>query len=209
MEFVNCTRPTKLYRYSERRWLEQAMAEGRFLLKPASSYKDLERDPSRQDDELVRIRQSPADQVTITVQGTGQEIRPIGPVTYTNTCHTDYLVLCFSSRWGEDLFTSFPGTDACLVIHDVETFAEKLHAVAETRLAGWAGMDAPVSYTVLDRLGVPFFKPERHASQAEFRFAWYPRFPRPRLEPVSIRMGSLAGIAEIRSGPGDLPGDGV
>jgi hypothetical protein len=37
MEFVNCTRPPKLYRYSERKWLEQAMAEGSFLLKPASS----------------------------------------------------------------------------------------------------------------------------------------------------------------------------
>lgn len=206
MEFVNCTRPPKLYRYSERKWLEQAMTEGRFLLKPASSYRDLEMDPARQDDELVRTRQSPPERVSIILQGTGQEIRPIGPVTYTNTSHTDYLVLCFSSRWGEDLFTSFPGTDACLVIHDVETFAERLHAVVEAESPGWAGIDAPVSYTQLDRLGVPFFKPERHASQAEFRFAWYPRDPRPRLEAISIRIGCLTGIAEIRPGPSDLFG---
>jgi hypothetical protein len=205
MEFVNCTRPPKLYRYSERKWLEQAMAEGRFLLKPASSYRDLERDPARQDDELVRIRQSPPEHVSIILQRTGQEIRPIGPVTYTNTSHSDYLVLCFSSRWGEDLFTAFPGTDTCLVIHDVETFAESLHAVVEAQLPGWAGIDAPVSYTNLDRLGVAFFKPERHATQAEFRFAWYPLDPRPKLEAISIRMGCLAGLAEIRPGPGGLP----
>lgn len=204
MEFVNCTRPPKLYRYSEQKWLEQALAEGSFLLKPASSYRDIEMDPARQDDELVRIRQSPPEQVTITVLRTGQEIRPIGPVTYTNTSLTDYLVLCFSSRWGEDLFTAFPGTDACLVIHDVETFAERLHAVVEAQLPGWAGIDAPVSYIQLDRLGVPFFKPERHASQAEFRFAWYPSVPSPRLEAVPIRMGSLAGIAEIRPKVGGL-----
>lgn len=206
MEFVNCTRPPKLYRYSERRWLERALAEGEFLLKPASSYRDFEMDPARQDDELVRIRQSSPEHVSITLQRTGQEIRPTGPVTYTNTSLTDYLVLCFSSRWGEDLFTMFPGTDACLVIHDVEAFAERLHAVVEDQLIGWAGMDAPVSYDRLDRLGVPFFKPERHATQAEFRFAWYPSVPNPRLEAVPVRMGSLATMAEIRPLAGGLQG---
>ena len=96
---IDIMRPKKLYRYSEMKWLERSFHFGELRLRPASDYKKHERDIARHDDELVRVRKSPASSVTITLEGTGRQIRPIGDVAYRSEVGTNYLTICFSDRW--------------------------------------------------------------------------------------------------------------
>ncbi|MQR00961.1 hypothetical protein [Glaciimonas soli] len=198
---IDMTRPSKLYRYSERKWLERSLNFGEFRLRPASDYKNHETDHARHDDELIRVSKSPANTVTITVEGTGQQLKPIGEIVYQSEVGTNYLTICFSEIWDELLFQDFPGTDACLVIHDVETFAERFHAEAQSALLEWGGIDAPVVYGGDSPLGAVFSKPLPFILQKEWRFAWRPPVPIHHIEPITISIGSIANIAEIIERP--------
>jgi hypothetical protein len=100
---VDCSPPLKLYRYGERVWLERAVKLGEFLLKPASSVGDIKGDATRQDDELVRTRHSPADKIKIVHMATGNEIKPISAVKFESKSLTDFLIICFSRRWDASL----------------------------------------------------------------------------------------------------------
>lgn len=198
---IDLTRPPKLYRYSERKWLERSLELGEFRLRPATDYKQQEIDSARHDDELVRISTSPASAVTITIERTGQTIKPIGDVVYRSDVGTNYLTICFSKRWDEHLFDDFPGTDACLVIHDVEDFCERFHSAAELALPQWAGIDAAVVYGGKSNLGAVFSKPLQFIVQHEWRFAWRPHTRVEELAPVMLTIGSIADIAEIVERP--------
>lgn len=194
---IDLARPPKLYRYSERKWLERSLELGEFRLRPAADYKLHETDAARHDDELVRINKSPASSVSITVLNTGQAIKPIGEVAYRSEVGTNYLTICFSKRLDEHLFDDFPGTDACLIIHEVEDFCERLHAAAKIMLPQWAGIDAAVEYAGRSKLGATFSKPLKFILQHEWRFAWLPPAPVAPLNPVLLTIGRIADIAEI------------
>lgn len=191
------TRPVRLYRYSEAKWLERSLHLGEFRLRPAADYKELEGDRARQDDELVRIRSSPGTNEVITSVATGKQFKPIGEVTYRSEVGTNYLTVCFSKTWDEKLFAHFPNTDACLVIHQVEEFCERMHAAVEAVLPQWAGMDAPVTYGGRSPLGAAFSKPLHLILQDEWRFAWRPAFKLKYIEPVPFCIGNIEKIAEV------------
>ena len=198
---IDLTRPPKLYRYSERNWLERSLELGEFRLRPATDYKQQETDAARHDDELVRISTSPASAVTITIEGTGHTIKPISDVVYQSEVGTNYLIICFSRRWDEHLFDDIPGTDACLIIHDVDDFCERFHSAAELALPQWAGIDAAVVYGGKSNLGAVFSKPLQFIVQHEWRFAWRPHTPVKKLAPVLLTIGSISDIAEIVERP--------
>lgn len=198
---IDITRPPKLYRYSERKWLERALELGEFRLRPATDYKQQETDAARHDDELVRISRSPASSVSITVERIGHTIRPVGEVVYRSEVGTNYLTICFSKRWDEHLFDDFPDTDACLVIHEVEVFCERLHSAAELALPQWSGIDAAVVYDGKNKLGAVFSKPLQFILQHEWRFAWRPHTSVEQLAPVLLTIGTIADIAEIVDRP--------
>lgn len=166
--------PSKLYRYSERRWLERSLERGEFRLRPASEYKQQEIDFARHDDELVRISTSPASSVKITILDTVQEIKPIGDIVYRSEVGTNYFTVCFSKIWDERLFEYFPDTDSCLVIHDAEQFRERFHSAAEIMLLLWAGIDVAVVYGGQSQLSAISSKPQKFIDQHEWRFAWHP-----------------------------------
>lgn len=197
---LDLTKPPKLYRYSELQWLERSLRFGEFRLRPAADYKQIEVDVARQDDELVRISTSPGELVTIT-WCTGKKINPIGDVTYRSEVGTNYLTICFSQRWDELLFSDFPGTDTCLVVHDVHEFCERMHACAEITLPDWAGLDAKVVYGGSSPLGAMFSKPVDFILQHEWRFAWRPPEIAHRLEPITLKIGSIEKIAELVQRP--------
>ena len=203
---LDLARPQKLYRYSEWQWLERSLRLGEFRLRPAADYKQLEADVARRDDELVRLRTSPGELVTVTLH-TGEKVRPIGDVTYRSEVGTNYLTLCFSERWDELLFSDFPGTDACLVVHDVHEFCERMHMSAEKVLPEWAGMDAKVVYGGSSLLGAVFSKPVNFIVQHEWRFAWHPPERVHHLEPVTLTIGSLERIAELIQRPRSASND--
>lgn len=198
---IDITRPRKLYRYSERKWLERSLEFGEFRLRPASDYKQQETDSARHDDELVRINRSPAASVTITNLNAGQNIRPIGEVVYRAEVGTNYLTTCFSERWDESLFEDFPDTDACLVVHKVDDFCERLHRAADIALPQWAGIDAAVVYRGVSELGAVFSKPLQFLPQHEWRFAWRPSQRVEDISPILLAIGSIADIAEIIDRP--------
>lgn len=198
---IDITRPKKLYRYSEKKWLVRSLNLGEFRLWPAADYKLLESDFARQDDELVRVTSSPASRVTIMSVKTSKGIKPVGHVTYRYEVRTNYLTICFSEQWNENLFEAFSGSDACLVIHNVKEFCERIHLAVEKTLPQWSGMDASIVYFGKSKLGPVFSKPRCFFYQHEWRFAWLPVTPKKDIEPIKISIGNIENIAEIIERP--------
>lgn len=193
---VDATKPGRIFRFSEKKWLLKSLLYGEFRLRPASEYADVESDAARCDDERVRVTEliNPV----ITHARTGQRIMPVGPVTRRRELPTDYYLVCFSSAFDPYLYDEFPGSDACLVITDVAAFSERLHDAVERAMPDFAGVDAKVSYGVDSPLGVAFSKPDKFVFQHEFRFAWLPyKRPIPKLVPVMVSAGNLEDIAEL------------
>jgi hypothetical protein len=195
---IDCRRPPKLYRYSSVQWLERSIKLGEFRLRPAADYNDLITDPARNDDELIRVQTTDGKFVKATLVSTGQDISPIGAMTYRSDINTNYLVSCFSSIWDQRLFEEFPATDACLVIHEVEEFCERIHAAAEIQLPGWVGIDGAATYDSESPLGAVFSKPLRFLQQQEWRFAWMPPNPIRVLQPKFLNIGNIEALAELR-----------
>jgi hypothetical protein len=175
---------------------------GEFRLARASYFRDLLDDPSRHDDELVRIQQTDGSQVRISGLAAESNTVPIGPVTYRSEIHTDYLILCFCTICDDRFFADFRNSDACLIVHKVDEFSEQLHAQAESQLPGWIGCDGAVTYGAPNALGPVFSKPLSHVDEREWRFAWLPVPPASTVEHVFIRIGSIEALAEVRSKTG-------
>jgi hypothetical protein len=198
---IDVTRPKKLYRYSERQWLERSLKFGEFRLRPASEYKYQETDAARHDDELVCTDKLQASSVTFINKTMGNEIKPVGEVSFVSEWHTDYLIISFATCWDKRLFDEFPDTDSCLIIHDVEEFSNRLYKVTEKILPEWIGIDMPVVYGEDSTHGPVFSKPFRFIPQKEWRFAWNPLISQKQLEPTIVTIGDISDIAEIVNKP--------
>jgi hypothetical protein len=172
---IDCQRPPKLYLYSERRYLERALATGEFRLTPAAD--------------------------TILEMGAARGGATLPPAGSGSMSHATYLTLSMSQAWDEALFDEYAGADCCLVIHRAEEFGERIHRAAARVLPDWAGIDAAVSYGISSILGAAFSKARQYARQQEWLFAWRPREPTMSLNPVVIRIGNIEAIAELRPRP--------
>ncbi|HEY0844511.1 MAG TPA: hypothetical protein VGE12_04045 [Noviherbaspirillum sp.] len=124
------------------------------------------------------------------------QILPFGPRKAAAT--ERFLTLSLSNAWDEKFFDAFPDADCCLVIHDTEQFGERIHRAAQRVLPSWAGIDAAISYGVPSPLGAAFTKARQFAAEKEWLFAWRPMQPALASNPVTIRIGSIEGIAELR-----------
>ena len=156
-----CQRPPKLYRYSERRYLERALQLGEFQLRPVAA----------------------------------EGMLPLG----VRTASAAYLTLSLAAAWDEGLFVEFGNVDCCLVIHDAEQFGERIHRAAQRMLPGWAGIDAAISYGAPSPLGRAFSKPDSCSMEREWLFAWRPIEPRSIFHAVTLSIGGIEDIAELRS----------
>lgn len=119
---------------------------------------------------------------------------PFGP----RKANGGFLTLSLASTWDTGLFDAFGTSDCCLVIHDAEQFGERIHRVAQRLLPSWAGIDAAISYGVPSPLGEVFSKARQHAGEKEWLFAWRPTQPALVNKPVTISIGNIDGIAELR-----------
>lgn len=164
-------RPQKLYRYSQRSLLERSLQFGEFQLRPP----------------LAEEKAPPAT----------DQILPFGPRASAEASST-FLTLSLANAWDEKLFDAFAGADCCLVIHDAEEFGERIHRAAQRVLPSWAGIDAAISYGMPSPLGAAFSKARQHASEKEWLFAWRPTQRTLSCNPVTIRIGNIEGIAELR-----------
>jgi len=159
-------RPPKLYRYSQRQWLERSLQLGEFRLQPPVQ----------------------------AIGPGGDQILPFGQ----RAGNAGYLTLSLASAWDESLFDTFAGTDCCLVIHDPEQFGERIHRAAQRLLPSWAGIDAAISYGIPSPLGDAFSKNRNSAAEKEWLFAWRPTQTSLACNPVTISIGSIESIAELR-----------
>ncbi|WP_246860571.1 hypothetical protein [Noviherbaspirillum sp. UKPF54] len=165
------SRPSKLYRYSQRQWLERSLLLGEFRLCPAGDAPH--------------------------AQGSREQILPFGARRHAP--QANYLTLSLANAWDESLFATFAGADCCLVVHQAEEFGERIHRAVQRALPSWAGIDAAVSYGVPSPLGAAFSKSKQQAAEKEWLFAWRPMQPELLAHPLVIRIGSIEGIAELRS----------
>lgn len=168
-------RPQKLYRYSQRTWLERSLQLGEFRLRPPAP--------------------EPAP------VSAGEQILPFGPGAGGNPS-TRYLTLSLANAWDEKLFDAFGAADCCLVIHDAEEFGERIHRAAQRILPSWAGIDAAISYGMPSPLGEAFSKARQYAREKEWLFAWRPMQRALSCNPVTLTIGSIEGIAELRDKDG-------
>lgn len=197
---IDLTRPPKLYRYSERKWLDRSLQFGEFRLRPASDYKSIEDSIARKDDEQHRriVLRNPQ----ITHEKTGQPIIPIGDVIMTSKTESDYLTLCLATLYSDHFYQDFEGTDSCLIIHSPNEFFDRMYKAIDSVLPNsWGAIDGPISYGDISKLGVPFSKSETFLFQFEWRFVCLPFPSISKCEVTTVTLGSIEDIAEIISAP--------
>jgi hypothetical protein len=125
-------------------------------------------------------------------------LAPPAPEDPSNAEAQPFLTLSLATTWDSTLFDHVPDIDSYLVIHDAEEFGERVHRAAQRVLPDWAGIDAAMSYGMPSPLGKAFSKTKQRAGESEWRFAWRPMQRQASLHPVTIHIGSLQDIAELR-----------
>lgn len=109
-----------------------------------------------------------------------------------------FMTLSFSTVWDKPLFDLMGQADSCLVIHNTDEFGEMLHKAVQKVLPSWAGIDGEVEYGVRAALGSAFTKSSAEAHEREWQFAWRPMTPQSRMNPLTIKIGSIESFAELR-----------
>ena len=193
--------PKKLYRYSKREWLEQSLNEGKFSLNSATYIKSMENDSERQDDEMKVTQNIPKEKATVYNLTSRTGIPLASNITKIEEIATDYYMLCLSTRKESYLFDIFKGSDACLVIHDVDEFRKRILMKTKQALPGWECVDKNVQYggSCEFDLGPLFLKPPiPFAFQFEWRFVWlYLDVMLRGLRPMDFEIGNMEDIAEL------------
>ncbi|MBS4005007.1 MAG: hypothetical protein AB7F72_03720 [Afipia sp.] len=193
-----------LFRYGERKWLQNLMDFGRLRMKSAQEYALMEKDPARQDDERVKHSYSPGEYISLTMPD-GLQVRPIGDLKYS-TSGTDYFLYCVSMDWDSVLFDQFSGTDCCVVIKEPDEFARRLEHAAKNLLPGWYFHHCPIEYfdtyerRSKERIDNAMSKDFRFAYQKEYRFL-FAGFGRPATGFIDLELGPLHDIAELHMRP--------
>lgn len=124
-----------LIRFSRREWMLDALEHGRHRFAPASSYRLIEGDEARTDDEMTKAYRRPGRALTITMED-GTLIEPIGDVTFSTSrmvgdmadIEAPYWLTCYSTDLDPRLFRDFAsadGDDAALVIFDPMEFVRR------------------------------------------------------------------------------------
>lgn len=185
--FVNCTPEKRLYRYSKLEYLKDAQKKGHFYIFPALEYIRKEYDAARKDNEMVHEKAvAPATVHITTLDKT--PVVPLGDITFsTYFLPIDSYILCCAYDYDEGLYDAFEGADACLVIHDVEEFATRLHTAFEKAMPSHVGANGRVTYGKhQSAFGVLFSKPRSYIYQREYRFSWIPEKPTRLLDPAAF-----------------------
>jgi hypothetical protein len=125
--------------------------------------------------------------VTITTSDRTPVV-PLGDVTFsTYFLPIDSFILCCAYDYDEGLYDEFEGANACLIIHDVEEFATRLHTAFEKVMPSHVGANGRVTYGKhQSAFGVLFSKPRSYIYQREYRFSWIPEKPIHLLEPAAL-----------------------
>lgn len=172
---VNCTPEKILFRYSKLKYIEDMYETGHMRIASAIEYLKYESDEARQDNELIHSKLVSGSSVSITDKD-GKSIIPIGNVTFSSVMFSlDSYLLCLSYDYDERFYKWFKDADACLVIENVDEFAQRVYAAFSKAMPSHTGFNGRVTYgNHQSELGVLFSKPKEFLYQREYRFSWIP-----------------------------------
>ncbi|MEG3168180.1 hypothetical protein U1737_08255 [Sphingomonas sp. LB3N6] len=202
----------RLVRISRREWMIDALEHGRHRFAPASSYRLIEGDEARTDDEMVKAYRRPGREITITGPD-GQRIDALGDVTFSTAravgdghVETPYWLTSYSSDLDPRLFADFSsgdGDDAALVVFDPMEFIRRslphlnrAAPLSEKRLDQIDYYDA--YHPASQRLHPLTMKDTRFAYQREWRMTLDPGDREDLGEDAFfVDIGSIADIAAV------------
>lgn len=156
-----------LYRYAKEGRVQELVESGAIRMWHAAFYEKLEKDPARQDTEMLKTQflHGPSTVITTT---DGQHIPVKGDVRIEHH-GPDYYVMCMSCDWDPRLFADFQ-CDHCAVIANVDELARTIEDTASAIAPGWRFHHNPVEYYD------PYDSGKRtyisHATAKDFRFAY-------------------------------------
>jgi len=190
-----------MFKFGKSQYLEPTLQRGAHRICPASFYRDDALVSAIKDDELQFSRQTCNAYVEIIDQEGGRRTFPTaGPAKITHTVNTDYYLACYAMALENRLFDDFDA-DACLVIHDIERYVNRLQEVIEPALPKWTWVPGVVQYhdpyNLLKTPDVYFSKHMRYAYQREIRMIWVPPEPRIHLEPMHFEIGDLSSCCDL------------
>lgn len=195
-----------LFRFSKIDYLVPMLREGRVRMTSASKYLDHELGSARMDNEIRKTRYVPGKQVRL-ITNSGQSIPIIGDLRR----HVDminYYIFCTSSDYRPTFFDEFEGSDACVVIYDVDTFAQRMEAAINVACPGWIFHHNPVEYfdpyestSLNDTIDPIMNKDFRFAYQMEYRFVCFPPQDVPARQHIDLVLGPQHDVAFLYSRP--------
>lgn len=197
--------PRLLFRYAQKAHAEAARDQGIFRIAPAASYKSIEGDAARMDEEMIKSVLLPGGHTTVKDMA-GNVIKVIGDVRIDHS-GPEYFVSCFSSIWDVRLFNDFPGTTHCIVVRDVDAFASRLEAAGRRHFKSWYFHHNPAWYfdphesSLNSHVSHATHKDFKFAYQAEYRFLWANHGGEPVQEPQFLELGPLADIIDVVEKP--------
>lgn len=195
-----------IFRYGKRSHIEGIVHDGAIRISPASSYKAMEDDTALQDTEESKASFQQGERTRITSHAEGRI--PGMDDDELTASSTDYYVFCASCDWDRNLFTSFDGADACLIIKDVEEFGRRLESAASARLSGWRCFHGPVHYfdpyerVGYERINLGISKDFKYAYQREYRFLWMPLDDQPTYGPLDLNLGNVGELLVMHGNSG-------
>lgn len=190
------------FRYTNRQYAEEMLAEGKVRIGAASLVEKLDSDMARFDKELEKSSYLPGKHVHLVTEDGRKQ--PITSDFCTTVSLPDYYFLCMSLDWDSALFNDF-SADCCVVIKEPDIFCERLGKVTERELSGWEFHDILVEYydpyerIRNQRLNAGSSKDFCYAYQRENRFIWFHPQGIPAQGYKFLSLGSLADIAEIHT----------
>lgn len=199
--------PTLLFRYTKQQYAEAIRDLGVLRVAPAASYRDMEGDVARADDEMVKTTWLPREHVSARDVVSGKDIKIVSDVRMRHR-GADYFVSCFSSAWDIRMFDDFGESTHCVVVRDIEAFAARLAVAGRRHFGGWYLHHAPTMYfdprewRMDAHMSHATYKDFMFAYQEEYRFLWANHGGQPVDSAQVLELGPLTGIVEVVEKPG-------
>jgi hypothetical protein len=200
------TQLRRLFKFGDRRWLSALLKDGELRISPASAYDDPSLAPAIADDELsVELAAAALEDDIMFLDPFKQRLSDVfGEHVFAPhrlTMRTNYYVWCTSFALRLRMFDDFKA-DSVLVIRDPGEFTRRLVEQIRDPLHGWRVIPCAVHYfdpyhPTKAAHTVFASKHIRYLYQEEFRYVFLPPDPKDRLEPLTLKLGSLLGIAEL------------
>ncbi|UNE61322.1 hypothetical protein [Xanthomonas oryzae] len=195
-----------LFKFGERKWMQELVDEGKLRVSPASFYNDDSLAPAIADDELSYDLAGDAfDEEILSLDPFKTRlIDSFGPVTprpQKVVMQTNYYAWCASFGMNLRLFDDF-NADSLVVIRDVGEYSRRLIQALRPHLGGWRFVPCAVHYfdpfhPSKKTKSVFACKHFKYLYQEEFRYVFIPTSPIKTLPPIYLNLGPLKDIAEL------------